>query len=342
MWNLSNEEWTEEMEELLWVPDSSYTRCSNCGRNDGNEAAGEFINPRGDTGACRGCTGACLHWAYHAVDRLLSRGGLERTLQRHERIVYFKFLSIGRILTNVNFLGFAYWQQLLVQEPHDGRTFSEEQLLDAIEYLEATTNGRVREHLVQVFQRCLDFVRQFKARPKLLSAISVAAYVDSTSIWQNPVTVSLAAFSGKCIYEGTCFAGERLMVAISTALPSLALPYRVASDLNLYSRTEFELEFKDLAWDKAPLLLPSECSFSLAAKGDTFCFSLLGGDKRRIKFSDVDLKSPEKLHYLMRLRCEDLLEICEPDADADTTTDAAFLQVKEQGYVCEDSVGVLA
>ena len=34
---------------------------------------------------------------------------------------------------------------------------SEEQLLDAIEYLETKTDGRVRKKLVEVFQRCSEF-----------------------------------------------------------------------------------------------------------------------------------------------------------------------------------------
>ena len=134
------------------------------------------------------------------------------------------------------------------------------------------------------------------------------------------------------------------MDGILTALPFLALPYRAASDLNLYGDTFFKFTYGYTAWKKTPLLLPGECSFLSAAKEDTFSFSLLGGDEGRIRFSDVVLKSPEKLNYLMRLRYEDLLEICEPDADADTgtTTGDGFAHVKEQQYVFEDSVDGLA
>ena len=121
------------------------------------------------------------------------------------------------------------------------------------------------------------------------------------------------------------------MDGISTALPFLALPYRAASNFNLYEDTFLKSIYGYTAWKKTPLLLPGECSFLSAAKEDTFSFSLLGGDESRIRFSDVVLKSPEKLNYLMRLRYEDLLEIGD-----------GFAHVKEQQYVFEDSVDGLA
>ena len=123
------------------------------------------------------------------------------------------------------------------------------------------------------------------------------------------------------------------MDGILTALPSLALPYRVASDLNLYGDTFFKKTYGYTAWKKSPLLLPGECSFLSAAKEDTFSFSLLGGYDGHIQVSAVVFRSPGpvKLFQLMRLRYEDLLEIGD-----------GFAHVKEQQYVFEDSVDWLA
>ena len=55
--------------------------CLSCTRIGGKQGGGKYINGKR-------CTGACLHWAYHALDKLLAQGELESELQRPGSLWY--------------------------------------------------------------------------------------------------------------------------------------------------------------------------------------------------------------------------------------------------------------
>ena len=111
--------------------------CSSCTRIGGKQGGGKYINGKR-------CTGACLHWAYHALDKLLAQGELQSKLRRPGSLWYMYYQCLTNVFTEVNDLGFAYWQQLLAHEPQKCFAFSEERLLYAVEYLQIhNTHSRV-------------------------------------------------------------------------------------------------------------------------------------------------------------------------------------------------------
>ena len=244
------------------------------------------------------------------MNRFFDRGELDVLMRVPRRGTFEICMCICRIFSDLNELGFAYWQQALNQGTHRILSVSEENQVEAVEeFKNLYANSRGWRIVETMFEKFLDVSRQFKGRATLVNTISV------TQIDEVMLKVILLSMGGECLYQGDCAASDKLVSTILRALPSLALSFRVASDLNVYSEDDFITYYGDDAtwwWEQAHLLLPGECFFSWVAKGKPDGFSVLGG---RIDLCEV-YDDPMNMYRLLRLRCEDLLEIRKPDDDA--------------------------
>ena len=167
------------------------------------------------------------------MNRFFDRGQLD-LLMRARRVTFEICICICRIFSDLNELGSAYWQQALNQGTHRILSVSEENQVEAVEeFKNLYADSRGWWIVETMFEKFLDVSRQFKGRAALVSAISV------TQIDEVMLKVILLSMGGECLYQGDCAASDKLVSAILRALPSLALSFRVASDLNVYSEDHF-------------------------------------------------------------------------------------------------------
>ena len=243
-------------------------RCTSCGRKDGNLASGIVVN-------AIGCTGACLHWAIHAIDNppISQDYGWSGHWEEWE-ISDEDCTCVELILSDVNPHGCSMLinmacdeSVMLLDESVNEPPMYVTQWIDILlRRYKSCLDAATPEFIVANYPRLLGIYNiictihhQLSELPTRILTLKVAMCADAS------LQVSTSTMSGQVIYEETVGTAAVIGDHVSSVLKLDRLPFRVASDLNLYTREEFDAHYGEEhggnKWEWAFPLNPSTSTF---------------------------------------------------------------------------------
>ena len=249
---------------VRWAP----VRCTSCGRKDGNLASGIVVN-------AIGCTGACLHWAIHAIDNppISQDYGWSGHWEEWE-ISDEDCTCVELILSDVNPHGCSMLinmacdeSVMLLDESVNEPPMYVTQWIDILlRRYKSCLDAATPEFIVANYPRLLGIYNiictihhQLSELPTRILTLKVAMCADAS------LQVSTSTMSGQVIYEETVGTAAVIGDHVSSVLKLDRLPFRVASDLNLYTREEFDAHYGEEhggnKWEWAFPLNPSTSTF---------------------------------------------------------------------------------
>ena len=214
-------------------------RCASCGRKDGNLPFGIVVN-------AIGCTGACLHWAIHAIGdpppgcRGMRPGPAYIPLSHWEDwgLSDEDCTFVELIFSDVNPQGCS------MLKCYDGQAsdwidilcFRYQETLDAAppEFIVANY-----PRLPGIYNILCTLHRQLSELPTLILTLKVAMCADAS------LQVSTCTMSGGIIWQEKLGSAAVIGEHAGRVLLQLEKPFRVANDFNLYTREEFAAHYDD-------------------------------------------------------------------------------------------------
>ena len=245
-------------------------RCTSCGRKDGNLASGIVVN-------AIGCTGACLHWAIHAIDNppISQDYGWSGHWEEWE-ISDEDCTCVELILSDVNPHGCSMLINARMMNDESVMPFDasvNEPPMYVTEWIDLLRrrykqclDAATPEFIVANYPRLLGIYNiictihhQLSELPTRILTLKVAMCADAS------LQVSTSTMSGQVIYEETVGTAAVIGDHVSRVLTLDELPFRVGSDLNLYTREEFDAHYGEERggnkWEWASPLNPSTSTF---------------------------------------------------------------------------------